>query len=67
MEVVMKHGGVVETPTKKSRGDEGHMKTADSASMTQSANKLSISDVNAEELFDNFSRIVAISECNEEV
>ena len=60
----MKHGGVVETPTKKSRGDEGHLKTADSASMAESTNKLSISDVNAEELFDNFSRIITVSECN---
>ena len=67
MEVGMKHGGVVQTPTKKGRGDAGHLKTADSASMTGSANKLSISDVNAEELFDNFSRIVTVSESNEEV
>lgn len=55
----------IETPTKKNRGSHENMKTADSASMAESATKNSIADINAEELFDNFSRIVTVTETNE--
>lgn len=55
----------IETPTKKNRGLHENMKTADSASMAESATKLSIADINAKELFDNFSRIVTVTETDD--
>lgn len=55
----------VETPIKKSRGGfHSHLKTAESPNMQMSASKHTIADIDAEELFDNFSRIVTISESN---
>lgn len=61
------HSHTVETPVKKNHKNESHshLKTADSPTMLQSASKLSIADIDAEELFENFSRIVTISESNE--
>ena len=56
------HSGV-ETPVKKNKlGFHSHLKTAETPNADMSASKRSIADVDAEELFDNFSRIVTISE-----
>jgi hypothetical protein len=61
------HNNSVETPVKKTHKDgfHSHLKTAESPTMPHSANKLSVADIDAEELFENFSRIVTISESNE--
>lgn len=62
-----KDSHAIETPIKKSKpSSHSDLKTAESPNMQFSASKNSIADVEAEELFDNFSRIVTISESNEE-
>lgn len=59
----------VETPVKKSRAEfHSQLKTAETPTLMQalSSTKRSIADVDAQELFDNFSRIVAVSESQEQ-
>ena len=53
----------VETPIKKNKfGFHSNLKTAETPDMHLSASKQTIADIEAEELFNNFSRIVTISE-----
>lgn len=57
----------METPIKKSKiGFHSDIKTAETPNLQMSSTKPTIADVEAEELFENFSRIVTISESNEE-
>jgi hypothetical protein len=52
----------VETPIKKNKvGFHSNLKTAETPNMQLSASKQTIADIDAEELFNNFSRIVSIS------
>lgn len=61
------HSQAIETPTKRTKiASHSNIKTAETPDMSMSASKLTIADIEAEELFNNFSRIVAISESTEE-
>ena len=53
----------VETPVKRSKvGFHSNLKTAETPNMPVSESKPTLADVDAEELFSNFSRMVTISE-----
>lgn len=61
-------GHSVETPVKRSKGAfHSQLKTAETPTMSLSAAKPSLAEVDAQELFDNFSRIVTVSESREEL
>lgn len=60
-------GHTVETPVKKNKsGFHSNLKTAETPNMGMSEGKPTLADVDAEELFDNFSRIVTVSESEEQ-
>ena len=60
------HGSMahsMETPTKKQKTLENYdLKTAESPSLSSEKLSLTIADVDAEELFSNFSKIVVVTE-----
>lgn len=65
--VPKEEGHSVETPVKKSKGGfHSHLKTAETPTLSLSATKRTIADVDAEELFENFSRLVTVSETKEQ-
>ena len=60
-------GHTVETPVKKNKtGFHSNLKTAETPNMGMSEGKPTLADVDAQELFDNFSRIVTVSESEEQ-
>lgn len=60
-------GHTVETPVKKNKSEfHSNLKTAETPNMGMSEGKPTLADVDAEELFDNFSRIVSVSESESE-
>ena len=60
-------GHSMETPTKKQKMFENcELKTAESPSLSTEKHSPTIADVDAEELFSNFSKIVVVTEEEEE-
>jgi hypothetical protein len=58
----------IETPIKENNKcvKLSHVKTAESFNLPHSANEMSVADIDAEDLFDNFNCIITITEADEE-